>query len=243
MSNNANDGTTLDSQALARLAGGLVHELKNPLSTLGLHLDLLREQWDAEDDPRARRTLRTLDLLKKEIGRLDSILEDFLRFTSTDALECRLTDLNELVEHVASFVRPECLAREVRIETFPDLSISAIFMDDERIRQALLNLLINSRQALEEQGGGTISVSTRLAQDEVRIEVVDDGPGMDPDTLARCFEVYFTRKKGGTGLGLPTVQRVAQAHGGNFSLESSPGHGTRAVLHLPLNLSKDIFSA
>ena len=108
MSQEEQSPTTLDPETLSRLAGGLAHELKNPLSTIGLHLALMEEEWAGEDeDPRARRTRRTLTTLKSEVERLNGILEDFLRFARTDQLERAPADLNELVERVVRFVQPE----------------------------------------------------------------------------------------------------------------------------------------
>ncbi len=223
----------LDPRTLSRLAGGLAHELKNPLSTIGLHLELLREQWAGDGDPRSRRSVRMIDTLKQEVGRLDGILQDFLLFARTDQLELAATDLNLLVERVVDFVRPEASARGIRLETYLDGALPKLSLDASRVRQVLLNLLINARQAIGDDGGRVELISRREGEAAV-LEVVDDGPGMDAETLAGCFEVYFSRKKGGSGLGLPTVRRIIEAHGGSVELESSPGHGTRAQIRLPL---------
>jgi signal transduction histidine kinase len=96
-----------------------------------------------------------------------------------------------------------------------------------------LNLLINARQAMEGEGG-SISLITRVEEDTAILEIVDDGPGMDSKTAERCMDVYYSSKKGGSGLGLPTVRRILEAHEGALQLESSPGHGTRARMILPI---------
>lgn len=223
----------LDPQTLSRLAGGLAHELKNPLSTIGLHLALLEEDWAEEDGQRAHRTRRTLATLKQEVERLDGILEDFLRFARTDKLETRPTDLNQLVEQVVRFVQPEAERIGVHLTTYLDLDLPEVPLDAGRIRQALLNLIINARQALEPSGGGRVTLITKREQDGVVLEVVDDGPGMDPEVLEQCFDVYYSTKRSGSGLGLATVRRLAEAHGGSIELQSSPGNGTRVALHLP----------
>ena len=224
---------TLDPESLSRLAGGLVHELKNPLSTIGLHLALLEEEWRKEDAPRARRSLQTLGRLRAEIQRLTDVLEDFLRFARTDVLEFAPVDLNALVEQVALFVRPELEAQRIGLRTFPDLELPPVRADAARLRQALLNLIINARQALEGRGGH-LTLITRREPGWALVEVVDDGPGMSPEVLARCFDVWYSTKKGGSGLGLPTVKRLMEAHRGALELESAPGRGTRARLRLPL---------
>ncbi|HJM38661.1 MAG TPA: ATP-binding protein [Planctomycetota bacterium] len=229
----SNSNPPLDPQTLSRLAGGLAHELKNPLSTIGLHLDILRENWSGETEPLARRTLKTLDVLKQEVGRLNDILEDFLLYARTETMERSSVDFNALVEKVATFVAPEAQAQGIRLDTFLDGSLPLLSLDEGRIRQALLNLLINARQAMEGEGG-SISLITRVEEDTAILEIVDDGPGMDSKTAERCMDVYYSSKKGGSGLGLPTVRRILEAHEGALQLESSPGHGTRARMILPI---------
>ena len=233
MSPEERSAAPLDPRTLSRLAGGLAHELKNPLSTIGLHLALLEEDWADDDGPRAHRTRRTLHTLKQEVERLDGILEDFLRFARTDRLRTLPADLNALVEQVVRFVQPEAERIGVHLASYLDLDLPQVPLDEGRVRQALLNLVINARQALEPTGGH-ITLITRREPGRVVLEVVDDGPGMTPEVLEHCFDVYYSTKKGGSGLGLPTVRRLAEAHGGTLDVESAPGKGTRAVLRLPL---------
>lgn len=233
MAEQRSNAPPLDPATLAQLAGGLAHELKNPLSTLSLQLALLREQWQESDDPKARRAVKTLDNLVAQVAQLNQILEDFLRYARTDRIELEPAALNAIVEQVIRFAEPEARARRVEVRAFLDLDLPPLPLDANRVRQALLNLIINARQALEPKGGH-ISVITRRAGGEALLEVVDDGPGMDPVTLARAFDLYFSTKKGGTGLGLPTVRRLVEAHGGRVEIQSSPGHGTQVRLHFPL---------
>ncbi len=222
----------LDPETLSRVAGGLVHELKNPLSTLGLHLSLLQEEWRKDDGPRARRSLQVLGRLRAEVERLNEILEDFLRYARTDTLDLKPTDLNAVLEHVARFVEPELRARKIALRVYPEIGLPLARADGDRLRQVILNLVINARQAMEERGGH-LTLITRQELEWLRMEVLDDGPGMSPEILAHCFEPWFSTKAGGSGLGLPTVRRLLEAHGGRFELESAPGRGTRAVLFLP----------
>jgi len=234
MSPEERSAAPLDPRTLSRLAGGLAHELKNPLSTIGLHLALLEEDWADDESAKARRTRRTLHTLKQEVDRLNGILEDFLRFARTDRLRAAPTGLNALVEQVVRFVQPEAERIGVHLATYLDLDLPPVLLDEGRVQQALLNLVINARQALESDGGH-ITLITRREGGYAVLEVVDDGPGMEADVLERCFDVYYSTKKGGSGLGLPTVRRLAEAHGGTLEVESSPGNGTRAVLRFPLD--------
>ncbi len=223
-----------DPETLSRLAGGLAHELKNPLGTLGLHLSLLEEDWRDDDSPRARRSLKTLENLRRQVAAMNAVLDDFLRYARTDVLHREPVELGSLVEDVALFVRPELEARGIQLQVLLEPGLPPVEADPTRLRQALLNLVINARQAMEERGHGRVTLITRREGDHAVLEVVDDGPGMDADTLERSLEPYYSTKARGTGLGLPTVRRILEAHGGALELQSEPGRGTRAVLRLPL---------
>ncbi len=232
----ASRAAPVDPETLARLAGGLAHELKNPLSTIGLHLSLLEEDLREEDGSKAQRARRTIDTVKREVQHLQGILEDFLRFARTDRLDRHPRSLNELVEEVVRFASPECAVRGIKVATHLDLGLPELPVDGSRLRQVLLNLVLNARQALEGgEGGGHISLITRREGEDAVVEVVDDGPGMPAETLARCFEVYYSTKSGGSGLGLATVQRIIEAHDGRVQVESTPDRGTRVSLSLPLD--------
>lgn len=227
--------TSLDSQTLARLAGGLAHELKNPLSTISLHLGLMQEDWEQEDSVKARRTVKTVRILKSEVQRLNGILEDFLRFAHTDKLKGGLACLNAQIEQVVGFASPEAERLGIKVNTILDLELPEVVLDVGRFRQALLNLVINARQAMQERGHGTLTLITRQEDGSAVVEVVDDGPGMDAETLEQCFQVYFSTKKEGSGLGMATVRRIVEAHGGSLDVESSPGNGTLVRMRFPLD--------
>lgn len=235
----ASRAAAVDPETLARLAGGLAHELKNPLSTIGLHLSLLEEDWRDEEGIKAQRARRTIDTVKKEVQHLSGILEDFLRFARTDTLDRQPYSLNQILEEVARFATPECRHLEIDVATILDLNLPTLSLDAGRLRQALLNLVLNARQALEQQqqggpSGGHINLISRQEQDMAVVEVMDDGPGMAADTLARCFEVYHSTKAGGSGLGLAIVKRIMEAHGGRVEIDTAPGRGTRVSLYFPL---------
>jgi len=224
----------LDPQTLARLAGGLAHELKNPLSTISLHLALLEEDWEAEDGIKPRRTVKTVRTLQAEVSRLNGILEDFLRFARTDVLKAEECSLNAQIEQVVQFSSPEAERFGIHFQSHLDLGLPLVRLDAGRFRQALLNLVINARQAMEERGVGTITLITRRHGNHAVVEIVDDGPGMDAETLRQCLQVYYSTKRSGSGLGMATVRRIVEAHGGTLAIESSPGNGTRVSMSFPI---------
>ncbi|MBI4878230.1 MAG: two-component sensor histidine kinase [Planctomycetes bacterium] len=221
---------------LGTLAGGLAHEIRNPLSAMKVNLQLLREDLERKGADAVARAARRAEVLEKAIHRLEAIVNDFLKFARGFDLTFEAADLNLLVEEVVVFVEPE--AREARIDlrTAYDRSLPRVRVDRKYLQQALLNLFLNARQAIEESGRpGELFVTTRRAGDEAVIAVTDTGPGIAPDVLPRIFDAYFSTKKGGTGLGLPTCRRIVEEHGGTVTVESEVDKGSSFTLTLPLN--------
>jgi signal transduction histidine kinase len=220
---------------LGAVAGGLVHEIRNPLSTLSLNLQLMEEEWSAQKGTKAERTLDRVRTLRKEVARLEDILNDFLRYAGIRRLDLADVDINRVIEETTTFFVPECTRARIDLAFYPDARLPLARIDERLVKQALLNLLLNALQALEGRGGSQIFVRTRLEGEAARIDVIDTGPGIADDVRDRVWEVYFSTKKGGTGLGLPTARRIAEEHGGTLTFESEAGKGTDFVLRLPLS--------
>ncbi len=222
---------------LGRLASGLAHEIRNPLSTMKLNLQLLQEERRGlEDSPRERKTQRKLQTLTEEVNRLENILDDFLAFARGAELTLDLVDVGELMQQVADFVEPELTQRRILLR-FGIIGgeLPRIPADADKLKQALLNLVINARQAMEATGeGGELFLRAWCDGDEVMLEVTDTGPGIAAEELDRIFHVYYSTKRGGTGLGLPTVKRIVEEHGGRLLMHSEPGKGTQFILALPV---------
>ena len=235
---------TLD---LGRLAGGLAHEIKNPLSTMAIHLAMLEVEWSrglegedgASSSPkptgRERRSLKRLTALQREVKRLGTILEDFLSYARGGEVNRAPEDLVALVRETLDFVEPEDSALGIRHHADLPSSLPLARLDREAFRQALLNLFVNARQSMAEQEeGGELMVRVVRRGIHAEISVTDTGVGMGPEDLERCFRVYWSTKRGGSGLGLPTVRRVIEEHGGTVTVVSEPGQGTSFTLRLPL---------
>jgi signal transduction histidine kinase len=217
---------------LGTLAGGLAHEVKNPLSTLLINLGLLREDLAAAAPPEAQgRILKRIGVLEREVKRLDELVQSFLRLARGFDLRPEPTDLNALLREIVEFVEPE--ARRERISLRCSFApLPPLRADPSLLRQAVLNLLVNARQAMRE--GGELLLRTFADGPSAVVEVTDTGTGMAPEVLARCFDAYFSTKKGGTGLGLPTARRIVEEHGGTIEVWSELGRGTRFTLRIPL---------
>ena len=216
---------------IARLAGALAHEIKNPLSTIRLNMELLAEDLANPETPRERRSLTKVQVVQRECQRLEELLDDFLSFAKVRRLKLEPSNLNHQVKQVLDFFRPK--AREARIEIVDYLAsdLPTILLDREAFHGALLNLVINAQQAMP--NGGQLVVRTAAVGDGVTLHLIDTGCGMDEATLAHIFDAFFSTKSGGTGLGLPTARKIIEAHGGRITVESEVGRGTRFVIDLP----------
>lgn len=223
---------------LARLAGGLAHEIKNPLSTMAINLTLLEEEFqpapggDGVQTPKDKRSLKRVRTLQREVSRLEGILEDFLRYARGGEVNRAPTDLVELVAEVLEFTSPELEAEQVRLHAQLPSALPLAMVDERALRQAIVNLLVNARQAMP--GGGELIVELRRDGSRAELVITDSGVGMSEAQRARCFELYFSTKKGGTGLGLATVKRILEMHGGEIGVMSEEGRGTRFHLWIPL---------
>ena len=217
---------------LGQLAGGLAHEIKNPLSTINVNLKLLEEDLRRYDDEVHGRWLRRLQGVKGETDRLREILDDFLRFTGKYEISLAVTDLRNILSELADFFSPQAEAARVVMRTsMPDFPVRCK-IDPNLIKQAVLNLLLNAVQAMAE--GGELLLRLTTARGRAVIEVIDTGPGIAPDDLPRIFQVYYSTKKRGSGLGLPTTRRIIREHEGTIRAESEVGKGTRFIINLPL---------
>lgn len=229
---------------LGAVAGGLVHEIRNPLSTMNVTLQLLQEDWEGEvGDERTRRTLRRFESLRGEVSRLESILDDFLRYAGIRRLNLAKSDLNRVLEEVIAFISPECARAGIELAFYPDHSIPLMELDERLLKQAVLNLLLNAIQVMEAmeddpddpaRARRQLVVRTSLVGDEARIDVIDSGPGIAPAIQERVWDVYYSARRTGSGLGLPTARRIAEEHGGSLGFETDPGKGTDFILRLPL---------
>ena len=216
---------------IAVLAGGLAHEIKNPLSTISLNLELLVEDITLGDSPREQRMLKKVRIVQRECVRLQVLLEDFLKFARAGELELEETDLNQVVTEFAAFFQPEATAAQVELSPHLASDLPHVRIDRDLFRQVLMNLAINACQAMPQ--GGLLELQTGQSGEMVQLSLIDTGCGMNAATLARIFDVFYSTKRNGSGLGLPTVKKIIERHGGRLHVDSEPGRGTRVTLLLP----------
>jgi signal transduction histidine kinase len=216
---------------IGTLASGLAHEIRNPLGTLSMNLQLLQEDWADPVSERETKGARKIGVLLKEIRHLETILNDFLRFAAKPRLRLERVALNKVVEELLEFISPQAAKGRVHVTRRLSPAAPPVQADAERIRQCLLNLLLNALQAMPD--GGELDVSTEPAPGACRVRVRDTGVGIPPENLGQIFNLYFSTKPAGTGLGLPMARKIVEEHRGTISVESAPGKGSVFTIDLP----------
>jgi signal transduction histidine kinase len=215
------------------LASGLHHEIKNPLTALSIHVQLLEE---ALADGGARQaTDELLGVLKTEICRLNGVLESFRSFAHLQHLTLQPTDALDVVENAIRLIRPQATEQGVQITLLhPEKELPPVPLDAEKFEQAILNLIINALEAMPE--GGRLTLSAAVADGALRVAVRDSGPGIPPEIQKSLFLPYFSTKSKGSGMGLALSEKIINQHGGHIHF-STGAHGTIFDISVPLEHS------
>jgi signal transduction histidine kinase len=231
-------------EELSKLTGGLAHEIKNPLSTVKINLNLVREEL--EDSVRAesgknaadknaamlKRAIRKLAVVQKETDRVEQILDGFLRYIDRTELQLASIDINELVSDMIDFYYPQAQSRSVTIRQGLHNEPLICKIDPDMLKQVILNLFINAQQAMS--SGGELMIRTEKQQKDALIQISDTGSGIPPERLPHIFDAYYSSRPQGSGLGLPTAKKIIDAHKGSISVNSEQGKGTSFQIRLPL---------
>lgn len=215
---------------LGTLLAGFAHEVRNPLSTIGLNLQLVLEEFREPESPRDKRTQKRLAVVEAEVRRLQKILEEFLSFARAPEPKLAPVDLNLKLAELVAFHEVALRERGLVLRFFPGADVGTVPLDWDHVQAAVVNLVRNAADATP--AGGEVLVASMREGNSVVIRVTDTGAGIPPELQPRVFEPYFTTKKTGTGLGLPTARRVAAEHGGSLELRSEVGKGTQFALRL-----------
>ncbi len=220
---------------LERLLARLAHEIRNPLSSLDVHVQLLDEDLTSLAPATKEQLTPRLAIIRGELHRLESIVSQFLRLAGPSALDLEPVDIPKLVMHVCDLLRPEAQARGIEITAGFPPTLAPIPADSVRLTQALMNLVINAIQAVERTG--RIEVVTTTSGDILSIAVCDNGPGIPADKIGALFDPFFTTKAEGHGLGLWIAQQIVGAHGGRLSAQNREGGGAAFTMTLPSRAS------
>ena len=215
--------------ALGRITAGVAHEVKNPLNSMRLWLENLKESLPPEQDAGAQQAVQVLD---KEIDRLDAVVKRFLDFTRPVELKLEATDLAELLREVMRVAHPQLQRAGVEVEELLGNGIPEVWADRDLLKQAVLNLVLNAAEAMT--SGGELRVELGRRGEMAEISVSDTGKGIPTENQQKIFQLFFTTRPGGSGIGLATTFRIVQLHNGSIDFQSEAGRGTTFRIELPL---------
>jgi len=217
--------------SLTTLAAGVAHEIKNPLGSISIHLQLLQRSL-AKANYSGKKTDKYFSVIKEEIDKLNRIVVDFLFAVRPMTMELREGGINEIISQLMEFVSVEMKQSKILCLLELDENVPEILLDERLLKQALLNLVKNAQAAMP--NGGVLTVATKLDGDEIRISICDTGVGISKENLTKIFDPYFTTKENGTGLGLTQVYKIIREHHGEITVDSALEGGTEFKINLPI---------
>jgi len=214
--------------ALSRLSSGVAHEVKNPLNAIVIHLELLRSGL-SDSSPESQ---KSLDIITQEIKRLDRVVRNFLNFNRPVEVRLQETDIQPIIHDVVSLAETEAKQRGVQIVVQNHNRLPTVRLDRDLMKQCLLNIVLNGCQAMQQ--GGDLTISSQPKSGALEINIRDTGVGIQPQNREKVFNLYYTTKENGNGIGLATVFKIVQLHNGEIAVDSELGKGTTFTLKLPL---------
>jgi two-component system sensor histidine kinase HydH len=218
--------------SLGRLAAGIAHEIRNPLSSIKGFATYFKERYrDNPDDQ------KTSEIMIQEVDRLNRVITQLLEFARPPVVQKKRASLQTLIQHSLRMIERQASAKQIQIVSHLPSEIEEVEVDPDGINQVLLNLYLNAVEAMNQ--GGTLSVSLSSDKDSgrVRIAVSDTGAGISKQDMEHIFDPYFTTRQSGTGLGLAIVHKIIEAHGGEVRVESGVGRGTTVTVLLPASIA------
>jgi len=218
--------------ALTTLTAGVAHEIKNPLASIGIHIELIRKTLSGRKSVSARQVAENLEVIKEEVERLNRIVVDFLFAVRPLNAELILDEPNRLVRELLEFLRFELEQAGIRVELALLEPSPLIRLDEKYLKQALLNIIKNAISAMPQ--GGTLRIESQRKGASLQLKVSDDGVGIPEGNLDKIFEPYFTTKDFGSGLGLTLVYKIVKEHLGEIAVSSQVGAGTTFTLSFPI---------
>ncbi|MBI2987296.1 MAG: hypothetical protein HYY45_11070 [Deltaproteobacteria bacterium] len=217
--------------ALGGLAATVAHEIRNPLNAISMGLQRLKAEFHPTRDE--EQYSHFVELMRGEVERLNAIVEQFLSLARPLDLKPEAVRVDELLRELALLTESDAKSSRVQINVVAPANLSAVKADRNHLKQLLLNLVLNAIQAMPH--GGTLTLEAKTAHGNLIFTVADTGVGIQPDLLPRIFEPYFTTKPNGSGLGLAVARSIVEAHGGEVTLDSEPGRGSRFQISIPLS--------
>jgi len=218
---------------LSRLLARFAHEVRNPLSSLDIHVQLLEEDIAQAAPQLQERTASRFEIIRGELHRLENVVKQFLSLAGPSSLDLHPVEIPRVVGHVCELLRPEAATRGIEITMKLPESLPAVTADPAQLTQALVNLVINAIQAVDRDGRVEVEARMDARSGVLCLQVRDTGPGIPADKQSSIFEPFFTTKSEGSGLGLWIVQQIVTGHGGLVEVSNAPGGGAAFTIVLP----------
>ncbi len=215
--------------ALGRITAGVAHEVKNPLNSMRIWLENLKESLPADQDAGAMQAVNVLD---KEIDRLDAVVKKILDFTRPMDIRLEATQLSHLLPEVLELAQPQLQKANIQLAQLLPIDVPEVYVDRALLKQAVLNLVLNAAEAMP--NGGQLSLVLSRRGEMAEITVADTGKGIPPENKQKIFQLFFTTRPGGSGIGLASAFRIVQLHNGSIDFTSEVGRGTTFRIELPL---------
>jgi len=217
--------------SLGSLAAGVAHEIRNPLSSIKGFAVYFKERFSGNKEDE-----QTADIMIAETERLNRVISQLIEFARPLELKREKTKISDLVQHTLTLIAAEAQKNKISIQAVTSADLPEVDVDSDKIKQVLLNILLNGLAAMP--SGGELKIDYSLQKDKLNVIISDTGIGIETMDLPRIYDPYFTSKSAGTGLGLAVVQKIMEAHGGGVDVESTVGRGTKVLLHFPLMIDK-----
>ena len=220
--------------ATSKLIAGVAHEIKNPLNSMSFSVaNLEKIMEDARDLPSARRIgSESLDILKSDIKRLKNLVDRFMAFARPVLPHLEKVDINQLLTEVITRLQSQLKHKKIKLEISKGKDIPQLKLEKDELHRAFLNLLLNSLEAVPV--GGEVSIKTSRDPESVLVTIKDNGAGIPPEARDKIFDIFFTTKATGSGLGLSQVYRAVESHKGKIDFQSQPGKGTEFQIRIPI---------
>ena len=215
----------------------LIHEIRNPLNSMSLHLQLLAEDLDFPTSSDHIHELTRVQQVLNEIQRLNLLLTAFQRYANLPNLKFEVCNLEQVLQDLVDFNAPESSQQAIEVNCQIQ-NLPLIALDVNQIKQAILNLFLNANQSMPK--GGKLSLRAKLLDEQVEIEIEDTGTGIAPSYKDKIFDLFFSTKHDGTGIGLAIAKQIIEGHGGRLEVQSQLHQGTKVIIHLPTNLGVNL---
>ncbi len=220
---------------MTTMAAGVAHEIKNPLASISIYLQLMDKMWEKNGSMTREEASKYLDVVNEEVERINKIAVDFLFAVKPMKVNFSICNMNDIVRKTVNVVQAELQEKGIALNVHLATSLPKVSADSGLIEQSILNLVKNAMQAMpKDRVNPSITISTFMDSDMVKLSVADNGCGMTEDQMSKIFEPYYTTKSSGTGLGLTVIFKIMKQHGGDIVVHSTYGEGSEFILQVPV---------